>query len=218
MCPLCGTRRARRTCPALGQQICAICCGTKRLVEINCPSDCVYLTTAREHPPAVAVRQQQQDLGVLFESLRDLGERQAQLFFLVTGFLLRYEPPALQSLIDNDVADAAAALASTFETAARGLVYDHRATSPPADRLATALKAVIVEAGKTGGTAFERDAATVLRRVEQAARRAGQAVPSNDRAFLDFLKRITKRSTPGITGGDAGDPPADDTPPRLIVP
>src|SRR4029079_6022625 len=51
ICPLCGVRRARRGCPALGKQICAVCCGTKRLVEIQCPSDCAYLATAREHPP-----------------------------------------------------------------------------------------------------------------------------------------------------------------------
>src|SRR5207247_6809666 len=43
LCPLCGTRRARRGCPALSQQICAICCGTKRLVQIQCPSDCTWL-------------------------------------------------------------------------------------------------------------------------------------------------------------------------------
>ena len=62
VCPLCGERTARRGCPALGQQICAVCCGTKRLIEIALPGDCVYLASAREHPPAVAVRQQQRDV------------------------------------------------------------------------------------------------------------------------------------------------------------
>ncbi len=51
-CPLCSQRKARRACPALGHQICAVCCGTKRLTQIPCPSDCVYLASAREHPPA----------------------------------------------------------------------------------------------------------------------------------------------------------------------
>ena len=49
-CPLCHTRKPRRACPALNQTICAVCCGTKRLIEIQCPDDCVYLTSAREHP------------------------------------------------------------------------------------------------------------------------------------------------------------------------
>ena len=47
LCPLCGKRNARRACPALGHLICAVCCGTKRLTEIACPSDCGYLATAR---------------------------------------------------------------------------------------------------------------------------------------------------------------------------
>jgi hypothetical protein len=118
LCPLCGTRRARRGCPALGHQICAVCCGTKRLVQIACPSDCAWLASAREHPPAVAVRQQQHDVGVLVQVMRDFNERQSQLFLLISTFLVRYEAPELQPLIDDDVAEAMAALAATFETSA----------------------------------------------------------------------------------------------------
>src|SRR5262245_66624797 len=87
LCPLCGARKARRGCPALNKQICAVCCGTKRLVEIACPSDCTWLASAREHPPAVAVRQQRHDLGLLVQFMRDLNRRQSQLFFLVNTFL-----------------------------------------------------------------------------------------------------------------------------------
>jgi len=71
-CPLCRDRRGRRACPALGESICSICCGTKRLVEVPCPSDCGYLASAREHPPAVVVRQRQKDLGLLAHFMRDL--------------------------------------------------------------------------------------------------------------------------------------------------
>src|SRR3982751_5717464 len=110
ICPLCETRRGRRGCPALGTQICAVCCGTKRLAEIACPADCAYLATAREHPPAVAVRQQQRDIDLLAHGLRDLSERQSQLFFLISQFLQRYEPPELQRLVDEDVVDAVTAL------------------------------------------------------------------------------------------------------------
>ena len=61
-CPLCGVRKARRECPALGRMICAVCCGTKRLVEIPCPDSCPYLASAREHPAAVVQRRQERDL------------------------------------------------------------------------------------------------------------------------------------------------------------
>ena len=117
----------------------------------------------------MAVRQQQQDVELLMHGMRDLSERQSQMFFLINGFLQQYEPPELHSLIDDDVIEGVAALAGTFETAARGVIYDHRPAALPADRLATTLKPVIVEAGMGGGSAFERDAAVVLRRIGEAA-------------------------------------------------
>ena len=177
--PLCDKRRARRGCPALGQQICAVCCGTKRLVEIQCPDrlplPChrARASAGRGRSPATARRR-----SARCTRIRDLSERQSQLFFLISSFLQRYEPPELQPLVDDDVIEAAAALASTFETAARGVIYDHRPTAPPADRLATALKPVIAEAGRHGGSAFERDAAVVLRRIEEASLRSQNGRPA----------------------------------------
>src|SRR5262249_27205851 len=156
VCPLCGQRKARRACPALGKQICPVCCGTKRLVQIECPGDCAYLTSAREHPPAAAVRRQQRDLGLVMQFLRDLSDRQSQLFSPIPSFLVRYQAPEPQPLIDDDVAEAAAALAATFETSARGVIYEHRPASLPAERLMSALKPVLNDLGKQGGTPFER--------------------------------------------------------------
>jgi hypothetical protein len=210
LCPLCATRRARRACPAVGQQICAVCCGTKRLVEIPCPADCPYLATAREHPPAAAVRQQHRDVGLIVHGMRDLNERQSQLFFTVNSFLDRYEPPQLHALLDDDVVEAMAALAGTYETAARGVIYDHRPAALPADRLATALKPIVAEAGKHGGSAFDRDAAVVLRRIEETAREVAAAEPSNRRAYIELLARVLK--------ADPTQQAADGEPPRLIVP
>ena len=94
--------------------------------------------------------------------MRDLSERQSQLFFLVTSFLVGYQPPELQPLIDNDIAEAAAALAATLETSVRGVIYEHRPASLPAERLMNAIKPVLAEAGKSGGTPFDRDAARTL--------------------------------------------------------
>jgi hypothetical protein len=214
LCPLCGMRRARRGCPALNQQICAICCGTKRLVEIRCPDDCAYLATAREHPPASTVRQQQRDVGQLLHHVRDLNHQQTELFFLINAFLLRYEPPDLHPLIDADVAEAAAALASTFETASRGVIYEHRPAGLPADRLATSLRSVIAEAGQQAGGVNDRDIAVVLRRLDEGARAAGAANPSAPRAYFDLIGRTLKeRQDTRGTGGDGDATGA----PRLII-
>ena len=214
LCPLCGARRARRGCPALGHQICAVCCGTKRLVQIACPSDCAWLASAREHPPAVAVRQQQHDVGVLVQVMRDFNERQSQLFLLISTFLVRYEAPELQPLIDDDVAEAMAALAATFETSARGVIYEHRPASLPAERLVGGLKPLLLEAGRGAGTPFERDAAAVLRRIEEAVREIRTSDRENRRAFIHLLARIVRK------GDEEPSSPSTDAPPpsRLIVP
>ena len=214
ICPLCGTRRARRGCPALGKQICAVCCGTKRLIEIQCPSDCTWLASAREHPPAVAVRQQQRDMGLLLQFMRDFSRRQSQLFLLVTTFIVRYEAPELQRPVDEDIAEAMGALASTFETSSRGVIYEHRPASLAANHLLNALKPVLLEAGKGGGTPFERDAVLVLRRVAESAASVAKAEPGNARAFLDLLGRVI----PATGGEERGDEPSPQDQPRLIVP
>lgn len=211
-CPLCGARKARRACPALNQQICSVCCGTKRLVEIHCPSDCPYLSSAREHPAAAVVRQQQRDVGRVVHIMRDLNERQSHLFFLAATFLARYEPPELQPLIDDDVAEAAAALAATFETSSRGVIYEHRPASLPAGRLATALKQLLAETAQTISSSFERDAAVILRRIEEAARELRAAAPSQRRALIDLLARAVKPADPEASAS------APLEPSRLIVP
>src|SRR5438105_13838964 len=124
-CPLCRTRKPRRACPALNQTICAVCCGTKRLTEIQCPDDCVYLASAREHPAAVVRRQQEHDVAVLLPTITHLTERQYQLFFLFHTLVARHVPEGFARLVDDDVADAAGTFAATLETASRGVIYEH---------------------------------------------------------------------------------------------
>jgi len=194
LCPLCGVRRARRGCPALDKQICAVCCGTKRLVQIQCPADCTWLASAREHPPAVAVRRQRRDVSVLAQATRDFNDRQSQIFVVIASFLLHFAPPDLHGLIDDDVAEATAALASTYETASRGVIYEHRPASLPAERLATELRQVLTEAGKGATSSFDRDAGLVLRRLEEAVRDVRATDHDNSRAFLDLLVRVLPKT------------------------
>jgi hypothetical protein len=161
------------------------------------------------------VRQQQHDMALLVQFMRDFSQGQAQLFFSIATFLVRYEPPELQALIDDDVAEAAAALAATFETASRGVIYEHRPASLPADRLATTLKPLLLEAGKGGGSGFERDAGVVLRRFQEAAREARAGNPSDRRAFLDLLGRVVRKSAAESSAEDGVTVPDE---PRLIIP
>lgn len=205
VCPLCNQRKAKRACPALGRQICAVCCGTKRLVEISCPTDCVYLASARSHPPAVVQRQQEHDRALLLPLLQGLSERQARLFLMLASLTSRHQPEGFQKLLDDDVAQAAGALAATLETAVRGIVYEHQPASLPAARLMAELKTMVAEVSKSGGSALERDAAIGLRRIELAAKQTAAAQP-NSSVFQQLLVRVLT-APPGSANPDEPESP-----------
>jgi hypothetical protein len=160
------------------------------------------------------VRRHQRDVGYLVSFMRDLSDRQSQLFLAIAAFLARYQPDDLHPLIDEDVAGMAEAMAATFETASRGVIYEHNAASPPAQRLAAALRPRILEAaGPHAGSTFQRDAAVVLRRLQDAALGVRALEPGNRRALVEMLARVVR--TPS---GEAADPAAEPDAPRLIVP
>ena len=153
------------------------------------------------------MRQQRHDVAFVTDCVRDFSERQSQLFLMIATFIVRTagDAAALQPLIDQDVADAMQALAATYETSVRGVIYEHRPASLPAQRLVTALKPLLDEAGKGGGTAFERDAAVVMRRLERAVADTHRAEPAGRRVFVGLLERIfSKAPEPAILGGSYG--------------
>lgn len=42
-CSRCGDRKAKRPCPALGNDLCPLCCGILREKKIHCPAHCSFL-------------------------------------------------------------------------------------------------------------------------------------------------------------------------------
>jgi hypothetical protein len=199
------------------QQICAVCCGTKRLVEIQCPADCGYLTASRHHPPAVVQRQQERDLALLWPALAGLTERQSRFFFLFQSLAVRHPADPLRPLRDVDVAEAAGSVATSLETASRGLIYDKAPQALPAQELATALRQAFEEIAqemKGPRTPLEIDAAKALRGVEEAARRVGPLVGDEAQGYLRLLGRVLKPQP-----GD-GSAPRPETPEAsgLIIP
>jgi len=193
-CPVCGQRKGRRSCPALRQTICSVCCGTKRLVEIACPDDCPHLTAAREHPAAVVKRQQQDDVAVLLPGIRHLTERQYQLFFLFHTAIARHKPEGFSRLIDDDVAEAAGTMAATLETSARGVIYEHKAQSLTAQRLASELTAILAEIKSQGAKVHDGEVAIVLRAIEEGAKdtRRTPGVTEGDTAYLALMARLLR--------------------------
>jgi hypothetical protein len=197
-CAVCEQRKGRRECPALGRTICPVCCGTKRLTEIHCPADCVYLASAREHPAAVVRRQQERDLAVLLPTIRNLTERQYQLFFLFHSVIARHRPDGFTRLVDEDVADGAGSLAATLETAGRGVIYEHAAQTLPGQRLASDLKGLLTDIRKRGATVYDHEAAVALRAIEEGARETRQSL-GGESPYLEIMARLLVQQ-PAPTG------------------
>jgi len=189
-CPLCQKRPAKRGCPALGHDICTVCCATKRLVEIRCTEDCRYLESAQRHPAAVVKKQIDHDVSRLMATVGRLSEQQLQLFFLLQSMVLSYEPEGLARLVDSDVALATGALANAIETASKGVIFEESTSSPVAEGLRRAMKPVIEEVTKGGGSRAEREVAIVLRAMERGARHEGGHIPDGDKAYLDLVGRV----------------------------
>ena len=212
-CPSCNQRKARRACPALAQTICTVCCATKRLTEIQCPQDCVYLASAREHPAAVVRKQAERDVAILLPSIRHLTERQQQLFFLFHSAIGQHTPEAFGRLQDEDVAEATAAVAATLETADRGVIYDHVPQSPIAAALARALKAMLEEVRAQGTRVYDGEAAMALRAIERGARDTRMALPGDAAAYLGLVGRLLHANRAAQPPGSTQEPqPREDGP------
>lgn len=211
-CPLCGQRKARRDCPALRQTICPVCCGTKRLTEIACPSDCAYLASAREHPAAVVRRQQERDVARLIPTIQHLTERQYQLFFLFQAAIARHKPEGFVRLVDEDVTAAAAALAATLETAARGVIYEHAAQSPVSQALVGEMRQMLAQMREQGATVYDHEVAVTLRAIETGAKSVGTAAEGGT-GYLELVARLLQ-----IGPAPAADRPESRPASSLIVP
>lgn len=221
-CVLCGMRKARRACPAIGRSICPTCCGTKRQKEIACPADCVYLASAQAHPPAVVQRQRERDLPLLVQMIEGLTAGQGEALQLLQARIQAHRATAIPPIRDADVEQAVHALAATLETAARGILYEHQTASVPALRLQQDLRDALAEAAERKSPLGPVPLAAVLRRVETILQRAARQPGASDTAFLEFLDRITRSRGRGAEAADdtesalvteAADPSS-----RIIIP
>jgi hypothetical protein len=131
-CPICGKRKAARFCPAKGEQICAICCGTEREVTISCPPDCGYLVAAHryedQHKRSVPA-----DTPFVEERVpQSVPQAQQQLITMMAYQIAKFAGDE-RSAADPDVLAALVALAGTYKTLQSGLLYE-RVPDMPAQR------------------------------------------------------------------------------------
>ena len=146
-CPICAKRKAERFCPAKGEKICAVCCGTEREVSIDCPSDCSYLIAAHryenEHQRSIPA-----DTPLLEEKIpQDTVYAHQQLMSALAFSIAKFcavQPTAT----DPDVLAALEALAQTYKTLGSGIIYENPPVAPLPRELYAALIAFLSEVKK----------------------------------------------------------------------
>jgi len=138
-CPICDKRKAARFCPAKGEKICAVCCGTEREVTIDCPSDCSFLVSAHRYEDEHR-RSLPADTLLLDEKIpQDIVYTHQQLMAALAFSIAKFcavQPAA----VDADVLVAIQALAQTYKTLSSGIIYE----KPPDALLPRELYAALI--------------------------------------------------------------------------
>jgi len=151
-CSICEKRRAKRYCPAVREEICAICCGEGREETISCPLDCEYLIEAHKHERVTEPNARQipnRDIAVREETLVRNDGLLAEIGAALVGWANQ------TGAVDLDVRDALEALIRTYRTMASGIYYESRPDNHVANGLFSGLVETIdgyrkTEAEKTG--------------------------------------------------------------------
>lgn len=202
-CAICQIRRPRRYCPGVNGDICSICCGTEREVTVSCPLDCPYLEEARKHDRPIPIDSEQIPNREIRISEEFLAEHEELLG--AAGQALLQVGVGTPGAVDFDMRDALTGLIRTYQTLGTGLYYE----SVPENAIAAQIYRYVHEAvtnfraeeKQQHGMSRTRDADVLailvfFQRLEldrNNGRRRG-------RAFLDFLRGIYPRVSPGVSG------------------
>ena len=191
-CPICNQRKAKRFCPARGENICAICCGTEREVSLDCPSDCSYLVASRKYDESRLQIDWSKvpfaDVSIPFSFAQD----HTPLLMALIVCICEYARDHRQ-VVDTDAIAALQALAETYRTLSSGLYYEKPPDYIYRRELYSELKATLAafkekETRRRGLATIRdsdiRDALIFLTQVG-ATRENGRP---KGRAFLDLLR------------------------------
>jgi hypothetical protein len=180
-CGICEKRPPKRFCPAKGEKICAVCCGTGREVTIDCVPDCSYLLAAHryeaEHrrPPSAAdfpYKEVQFPVEFVYERWPVVAG--------IAGTIQRFQTERRETN-DGTAQLALEALAETYRTLGSGILYERPPDAPVARGLYGQINGFLQEFRK------------------QEADRAGLPSLKDTEVFqlLVFMLRLLKQETNG---------------------
>jgi hypothetical protein len=215
-CAICEKRKEKRFCPAVHGRICPQCCGERREVTLDCPSDCVYLQQAREHEKPRPI--ESLDPAALFLQVEIGDQFVYEHEHLVMGltYALAKSARADRSLKDSDLITALTSLAKTYETLVNsGLHYETPIAGVNQQAVAIEVQKMLEEyreaEQKHVGYVRLRDS-EILRALVFLVRMAHGRTSGRpkSRAFVDFLFAQFPEQPPAIATEAVGS--------RIVVP
>lgn len=194
LCKICGKRRAKRACSAVGGDICNICCGEQREVSLTCPLDCEYLQEAHRHEKALPVPEENISHPDVLVTEEFIAQQEELLLFCMYSLL----QAALRTsgAYDADVLAALEALIQTHRTLDSGLVYETRSENSIAAAIQRSFSASLADYQKLRQ---ERETLSPVRNSDILAtlvflHRVGQQNQNGrprGRMYLDLLNQMT---------------------------
>jgi len=138
-CILCESRKAKRYCPAKRTEICPVCCGEKRGVEINCPDDCKYLIEGHRYQLQKLTQQRIKKDGVQTYIRRaELYRKNPELFASIELAIVDSFNSNTR-LNDSDLYAALEIISKTLQSESKGLIYKHRSDDVIVNELADSI-------------------------------------------------------------------------------
>lgn len=187
LCWFCQKVKGKRACPARGgEPICSRCCGTKRRVEIHCPEDCPYLYG--EHDPRWESRARLEEKARFAAPFVGLDEKAANLLAFLHVMLLTASRSLGGDLSDREAQQVVAALARTYETLSKGIIYQHQVDSPRLQSVVDRLAQLLRERERFVPGASDGDVLAALSALETALATHLQHT-AGGRSYLDLAAR-----------------------------
>lgn len=193
-CKICNMRRAKRACPAVGGDICAICCGREREATLSCPLECDYLQDAHQREKPVRIPDSElsnPDVKVNEEFVA--AHEELVLFAIYSLLQATLRTPGA---VDRDVIDALATLIQSHRTLESGLIYEAYSPNPIAASIQRGFSTSLADYQRLRQ---EREALSPVRNTEILStlvflHRVGQQNLNGrprGRMFIDLLRHMT---------------------------
>ena len=208
-CTVCNKRKAKRPCPALGRDgsICPLCCGEKRVLELDCPETCEYLKAGREHESAEFSRRlQSQDSAEQEKSRRILAENQDVVAHL--EYTIAQQRLSSRRLTDRDVSKAVSILLDAYRTEDKGILYERNSDDLRVEPIRIELREVLEsyrnpEGKEEKGIVDPKRTRLLLKNAIECLEFLQSMIGafSKDRrstsSYVDFLARMTPKAESG---------------------